>query len=279
MKKDRLKLYANSVIGKNIDVDKAFNSQCIDLVKHYSKEVLKYTLGTFWWSAKNGWLNTSNTFPPTDFIPVDPKELQKWDIVFWYGGRYSKYGHVWIVLENRWKTILCLDQNNWTWTGIWKENAVREYEYTFENIVWWYRHKKTIFEYKWIPVFQEEQPKDKPNLNWAYVPKIEKGGYITIYPNAFIKYKDNITSLLQHEYAHYVWFEKLTEKQRQAFSEISTYSDFVRNDPRNAVIPYKENAFINKRSEQFVTEDFAYIWQEYFDNHNKVYNTYLDYKK
>ena len=74
--------------------------------------------------------------------------------------------------------------------------------------------------------------------------------------------------------------EKLNNQTRKAFGFISKFDDRVKNNPKNTkVIEYTENAFINKRSEQFVTEDFAYIWQEYYDNPNKVYWNYLDYKK
>jgi hypothetical protein len=261
------------------------NADSVDLVKHYTKEVFKYSLWTFGWSAKTWFANTSNTFPAKDFIKIEPKDLKKWDIVFWDWWKYSKYWHTWIVLENRWKTILCLDQNNgtWTWTG--KENAVREFEYDFTNIVWWYRYKFYFYEYKWVPVYHEEVNKANKLIRWMFIPKAYKWPYIVLYNQAFVfnkKYWDidtQIKSRLEHEYSHYIYFEKLTDKQRKAWEEISKYSDRVKNDTRNSVIPYKDNAFIKDVCKEFVSEDFAYIWEEYIYNPNKVYWNYLDYKK
>lgn len=261
------------------------NADSVDLVKHYTKEVFKYTLWTFGWSAKIWFANTSNTFPAKDFIKIEPKDLQKWDIVFWDWWKYSKYGHTWIVLENRWNTLLCLDQNNWTWTWKWKENAVRIFEYDFTNIVWWYRYKFYFYEYKWVPVYHEEVNKANKLIRWMFIPKAYKWPYIVLYNQAFVfnkKYWDidtQIKSRLEHEYSHYIYFEKLTDKQRKAWEEISKYSDRVKNDTRNSVIPYKDNAFIKDVCKEFISEDFSYIWEEYIYNPNKVYWNYLDYKK
>lgn len=287
MKRNLIETYADSVIWKNIDVDFVYNAQCTDLVKHYTKNVMKIELWTFGWSAKSWFANKSNTFN-SDWIKIvnNPQDKDQvpsvWDIIFFDWWRYSEYGHVGIVYKAfKWEDrILVLDQNNWNWSWVWSINACKIQEYSYSNVVGWYKHKKFIFDYKWVAVFMEEQPKDRPNLNWAYIPKQIKGWYINIYPNAFVKYKDNITSLLEHEFAHYVWFEKMNNQTRKAFTHISLFDDRVKNNPKNTkIIKYNENAFINKRSEQFVTEDFAYIWQEYYDNPNKVYWNYLDYKK
>lgn len=139
-----LKEYADKYIWKNIDVDGQYWSQCVDQVKHYAKEVLWVSLGSFWWSAKNGWLNTVNTFPSTEWekIVKGNNVPQVWDIIFWTTWPYEKYGHVWVVYDVMNGKFMAINQNSWNGDGQGKDDAIRLQDYTYNNIAGWYRYKK-----------------------------------------------------------------------------------------------------------------------------------------
>ena len=151
--KTTLQTYAQKTIGKNIDTDWVFWSQCVDQAKHYAKEVLWITLWSFWGSAKDGWANKVNTFPASEWerIPNNPKDKnqipQVWDIIFWTGGKYQKYWHVGVVYEvfKGENKLLILNQNTGSGDGRWKDDAVRIQEYTYANIAGWYRLKKSSY--------------------------------------------------------------------------------------------------------------------------------------
>lgn len=290
MKRNLIETYADSVIWKNIDVDWIHNSQCTDLIKHYTKDVMKIELWTFGWSAKSWFANKSNTFN-SDWIKIvnNPQDKDQvpslWDIIFWDWWKYSQYGHVGIVYKAfKWEDrILVLDQNNGNWSWVGSINACKIQEYSYSNIVGWYRHKKFIFDYKWVPVFQKDVNSVNKDIRWMYNPTTKS---ITLY-NKFFEFKEKywtiekqIEARLQHEFSHYIWFEKIPKRHKTAFTHISLFDDKVKNNPKNKkTIEYSENAFIKDVCKQFVTEDFSYIWEEYIVNPNKVYWNYLDYKK
>ena len=139
--------YIKKVAWTNIDYDWVYGSQCVDLIKNYTREVLWIRLWTFWGSAKTGWANSSNTFPTDTWekIPNNPSDLYQtpkvWDIAFW---NTWIYGHVAIVLEwTKWSYIQALEQNVWNWDWVWEDDAVKVSRKSYHNISWWYRLKNT----------------------------------------------------------------------------------------------------------------------------------------
>lgn len=97
--------------GKRVDYDKAFGSQCVDLFRQYSKEVLgisEHTGAVV--GAKDLYLNY-------DRMPLMVKHFQKvytpqkGDIVIFNGTSGNKYGHVALVVYASRKTIVVFEQD------------------------------------------------------------------------------------------------------------------------------------------------------------------------
>ena len=65
-----LQEYAKKVEWLCIDFDKEYGHQCVDLIRHYAQNVLKFNLWVFGWSAKTGWFNRSNTFDKKFFNKI-----------------------------------------------------------------------------------------------------------------------------------------------------------------------------------------------------------------
>ena len=97
--------------GKQIDYDKAFGAQCVDLFRQYSKEVLgiKEHTGAVE-GAKDLYLNF-------DKMPLMTKHFQKvytphkGDIVVFNSNKTNKYGHVAIVLFASNRSIVVFEQD------------------------------------------------------------------------------------------------------------------------------------------------------------------------
>lgn len=97
--------------GKKIDFDKAFGSQCVDVFRQYSKEVLGIREHTgVVEGAKDLYLNF-------DKMKLMQKYFQKvytphkGDVVIFNKSDTNKYGHVAIVIYATRKTIVVFEQN------------------------------------------------------------------------------------------------------------------------------------------------------------------------
>lgn len=97
--------------GKQIDYDKAFGSQCVDLFRQYSKEVLGISEHTgLVVGAKDLYLNY-------DQMPLMVKYFQKvhtpqkGDIVIFNKTSGNEYGHVALVVYASRKTIIVFEQD------------------------------------------------------------------------------------------------------------------------------------------------------------------------
>lgn len=114
---------------KQVDYDGAFGSQCVDLFRQYSKEVLniKEHTGTVD-GAKDLYLNF-------DKMPLMKKYFEKvytphkGDIVVFGESSINKYGHVAIVLYATNKTIVTYEQdgfkqNKGSYIGLWNYERV-----------------------------------------------------------------------------------------------------------------------------------------------------------
>lgn len=99
--------------GKQVDFDKAFGSQCVDLFRQYSKEVLNIKEHTgVVEGAKDLYLNF-------DKMPKMQKYFQKvysphkGDIVIFNKSETNKYGHVALVVYATNKTIVVFEQDGY----------------------------------------------------------------------------------------------------------------------------------------------------------------------
>lgn len=276
--------YWNKMKWKNIDIDWAYNAQCVDLARHFTKEVIWVSLWAFWGSAKNGWMNTSNTFSSDwekiENNPNDPAQVPKpWDIIFWTTGKFSKYGHVGVVLkaykgENRFTTI---NQNSGS--GDWKgtDDAVKIEDYTYKNVAGWYRYKKFIAEFEELPVFLRAQPKDSATRRGAFIPKTHGWPYIILYPNFWNASKIQQYAILEHEYSHYVYFDIMPQNIRTKWEEMSNLPATAKAKFLLRGKVYK-NAYLNDHAKKSPSEDFAECYEDTFVNPGKRYWNYLDTK-
>ena len=136
-----LKEYVEKVKDTLIDYDGMYGSQCVDLIKHYSQNVLWIKLWSFWGSAKNGWNNTYNTFSESQFEKIqDKSKFQVWDIIFW--NRW-KYGHVAIITKTfgNW-AFEVIEQNVWNWDWKGTDDCVKLSVYpNHYDVLWVYRFK------------------------------------------------------------------------------------------------------------------------------------------
>lgn len=115
--------------GKQIDFDKAFGSQCVDLFRQYSKEVLniKEHTGAVE-GAKDLYLNFSSMPKMFEYFQkvFTP---HKGDIVVFNKSEKNKYGHVAIVLYATNKSLVVFEQDGFnqskgSYINIWNYNKV-----------------------------------------------------------------------------------------------------------------------------------------------------------
>lgn len=97
--------------GKQVDFDKAFGSQCVDLFRQYSKEVLDIPEHTgVVEGAKDLYLNYEK-------MPLMQKYFEKvhtpikGDVAIFNKSKTNKYGHVAIVLYATNKSLVVFEQD------------------------------------------------------------------------------------------------------------------------------------------------------------------------
>lgn len=138
-----LKEYAKKVEWLCIDYDNAYGHQCVDLIRHYTQNVLKYNLWVFGGSAKTGWFNRSNTFDKKFFDKII--FTKNWEIPPAWAILFSKmnttWGHVSIVLEATADYITVLEQNVGSWDGKGLDDCVKISKISYDEVVWWYIFK------------------------------------------------------------------------------------------------------------------------------------------
>lgn len=145
-----LQEFKKRTVGLCIDYDGVYGHQCVDLIKHYSQNVLWVKLGSFGGSAKTGWYNRANTFKKWVFERFEYKAgmiPKPGDIIFIK--TKTPYWHVWIVLEADIKNITILEQNMGSGDWKWLDDCVKISNYNYNsNILGWYRKtpEKTEFE-------------------------------------------------------------------------------------------------------------------------------------
>lgn len=97
--------------GKQVDYDKAFGSQCVDLFRQYSKEVLFIKEHTGAVEGAKDLFNNLYTMPLMTKYFQKVYTPHKGDIVVFGESSTNKYGHVAIVLYATNKSIVVFEQD------------------------------------------------------------------------------------------------------------------------------------------------------------------------
>lgn len=108
-KKDEVINYVNSLIGKQVDMDGSYGSQCMDLTVHVMNKFFH------WWPIGDAIALTTQAIP-TGFQRLrvyQAKDIQAGDVMIWGLGAYAQYGHTAIATENGKSdgTFVSVDQN------------------------------------------------------------------------------------------------------------------------------------------------------------------------
>lgn len=107
----KLDEFVKNYEGKQVDFDGAFGSQCVDLFRQYSKEVLNIPEHTgAVEGAKDLYLNFSK-MPLMQKYFFRVKFPEVGDVVIFDKTPVNKYGHVAIVLYTTKKTLVVFEQN------------------------------------------------------------------------------------------------------------------------------------------------------------------------
>lgn len=143
----------------------------------------------------------------------------------------------------------------------------------------WEQFRKSLLytEINWVPISHREQPKVSATRRGMYLPASHGWPLIILYPRLF-EFEDKIIkSIVEHEYAHYIYFEIMSRKERRTWEAISKFSLSQR------VISwlkwYFQNEYINNHARKFPSEDFAEMWEDYILTPERKYWNYLDIKK
>lgn len=131
----------NKWIGKQVDFDKVYWSQCVDWARQFAQE-MRSPIGTFWWSAYSGW-STSRPFRNTKWKRIEySKGLvpTAWDIIFFWPTQSNPYGHVAICDGGSTPDLLKIVEQNWAnWLGTWKNwDEIRRKSTDYKWCLWWY---------------------------------------------------------------------------------------------------------------------------------------------
>jgi len=104
--------YVTQMLWKSVDYDKAYWNQCVDFVRDFSASNY-LPIGTFNWSAINGWNSGSpfnshwqRVFYKPGLVPSEG------DIVFFKTTTKNKYGHVAIAWTNSTADSLTIVEQN-----------------------------------------------------------------------------------------------------------------------------------------------------------------------
>lgn len=126
------------------DYDWVSGVQCVDWVKLYVKEVYWISLGTFWGTARSGWLNKKKTFDPKVWEKIEwrPWLVPKQGDIIFYDKPWLTW-HVAICHEANKIDIMVLEENGATgnWDGKGYNAFNLETKRDYKDVLGWYRKK------------------------------------------------------------------------------------------------------------------------------------------
>lgn len=119
-------------IGKNIDYDKRYGFQCVDLIKLYMEECLgMWKIGAIWNANQ-----VPNNLKKKWFVVLWMNNLKQGDIIVRNKGTYW---HIAIIDHITKKKVYVLEQNwtgknSWSWKD-WNEIRVKDYDFSFYQVI------------------------------------------------------------------------------------------------------------------------------------------------
>lgn len=258
--------YIKSRVWTPIDTDWVYWHQCVDQAKDFAKEVLGVSLWSFWGSAKTGWANKNNTFDPNvwERITNNPTDINQvplaWDIIF-FSWPDTLNWHVAVVLiaEVGNTTFTVINQNTGNWDGYGADDYTRIQKYDYNRVYGWYRKKwispyHSILKYKKYPVIRKDiYAEDRPLVNASYSQKWE---YIVLYDGFFKKSTIYQESILEHEFAHGIYYE-LPEAYQKLIELIYNFDKKIQDKIAKSWYKYTENHFLNDNAKKNHREDFC----------------------
>ena len=131
----------NKWIGKSVDYDKAYWSQCVDFARQYCAD-LWTPIGTFSGSAFKWWQTGSPFNVRWERIIRYENFPSAWSVVFFAPTKNNPYGHVAIADNGCTETVLkIIEQNAGSWNWDWKwNNTIRKRTTNYKNCLGWYTH-------------------------------------------------------------------------------------------------------------------------------------------
>jgi hypothetical protein len=132
-----IETFITTYLGKSVDVDGNYGSQCVDLFRQYVKDVLGFAQPKPVVGAKDFWFgydlddNLNDNFKKIANTPEGVP--QKGDIILWNKTTTNPYGHVAIFLEGDANSFTSLDQN---WKGV---QLVKKVSHSYVGVLGWLR--------------------------------------------------------------------------------------------------------------------------------------------
>lgn len=107
--------FATDSLGKSLDFDGKYNSQCVDLFRFYVRDVLGYPQPLSVVGAKDFWFNYSKDLNLKNYyqqIKNAPEAIpQSGDVIIWDAWSTNAFGHIAIFIEGDVSKFISLDQN------------------------------------------------------------------------------------------------------------------------------------------------------------------------
>lgn len=115
--------FVNNYFNDKVDYDKAFGSQCVDLFRQYTKDVVGYTKHTGPCSTTGGAVDLYkdyNKMPNEQeaYERIKTKSPKPGDVCVFDSTKTNPYGHVAICLGSRKSFIIVLEQDGYRQDGV-----------------------------------------------------------------------------------------------------------------------------------------------------------------
>ena len=127
--------------GTNVDYDKKFGSQCVDLFRQYCHDVLEIPHTGAVIGARDLFLDYPKMPLERRYfnrIPyMDERKPEKGDVLVWEGSPGNKYGHVAICIEAEKYTLKVFEQDGF------KQDGAKITERPYKRLLGWLRFKDT----------------------------------------------------------------------------------------------------------------------------------------
>ncbi|EGO2800814.1 CHAP domain-containing protein [Enterococcus faecalis] len=131
VKKSDVVNYVNSLIGKRVDMDGVYGSQCMDLTVHVMNKFFH------WWPIGDAIALTTQAIPAgfQRLRVYQATDIQAGDVMIWGLGAYAQYGHTAIAVENGRPdgTFVSVDQN-WVNASLKVGSSAQPVKHTMDGV-------------------------------------------------------------------------------------------------------------------------------------------------